>query len=59
MYCTLISTNEKKSKKSREGVSTSMGTARHNLPNQYLMKLKLITRLELSISKRVKVGSIL
>jgi len=31
MYCTLISTNEKKSKKSREGVSTSIETARHNL----------------------------
>src|SRR6202050_523170 len=44
----------KSKRKSEEVVSTSMETAKHNSPDKYLKRLRLILRLEHSISKRVK-----
>jgi len=49
----------KNKKKSGEVASTSMETARHNSPDRYLTRLRLILRLEHSILKRVKNGSTL
>src|ERR1700676_2989357 len=47
----------KNKRKSEEVVSTSMETARHDFPDRHLRRLRLILRLEHSISKRVKSGS--
>ena len=50
----------RKSKRKREEVvSTKMETARHDSQDRYLRRLRLILRLEHSISKRVKGGSTL
>src|ERR1700734_514848 len=50
----------RRSKRKREEVVlTSMEIARQDFPDRHLRKLRLILRLELSISKRVKGGSIL
>jgi hypothetical protein len=50
----------RKSKRKREEVvSTSMETARHDFPDRHLRKLRLIVRLEHSISKKVEGRSIL
>jgi hypothetical protein len=49
----------KNKRKNEEAASTNMETARHDFPDRLLRKLRLILRLEHSISKRVKSGSIL
>ena len=49
----------KSKRKSEEVVLTSMETARHDFPDRYLRRLRLILRLEHSISKGGKGGSTL
>jgi hypothetical protein len=49
----------KNKRKNEEAVSTSMETARHDFPDRHLRRLRLILRLEHSISKKVKSGSTL
>ena len=49
----------KSKRKSEEVVSTNMETARHDSPDKHLRRLRLILKLEHSISKRVKGGSTL
>jgi len=57
---TSIPADEKKQKeKERRVVLTSMETARHDFPDRHLRRLRLILKLEHSISKRVKGGSTL
>jgi hypothetical protein len=43
-------------RKNKEVASTSMEIARHDSPDKLLKRLKLILRLEHSISKKVKGG---
>jgi hypothetical protein len=54
--CTSIPADEKSKRKSEEVVSTSMEIARHNSPDRLLRRLRLILRLEHSISRKVKCG---
>ena len=49
----------KSKRKSEEVVSTNMETVKHDSPDRLLRKLRLILRLEHSISKKVTGGSTL